>query len=68
MGHHKLRNRDHDGDGGWQVSVQDWAALAVSLLTIASAFVAVTRWLVKHYLAELKPNGGKLDERSNDKS
>ncbi len=40
------------------MSVQDWAALAVSLLTIGGAFVAVTRWLVKHYLAELKPNGG----------
>jgi hypothetical protein len=40
------------------MSVQDWAALAVSLLTIGGAFVAMTRWLVKHYLAELKPNGG----------
>jgi hypothetical protein len=40
------------------MTVQDWAALAVSLLTIGGAFVAVTQWLVKHYLAELKPNGG----------
>ncbi len=40
------------------MSVQDWAALAVSLLTIGGAFVAMTRWLVKHYLAEFKPNGG----------
>lgn len=40
------------------MTIQDWAALAVSLLTIGGAFVAVTRWLVKHYLAELKPNGG----------
>jgi len=36
----------------------DYAALAVSLITIGGAFVAMTRWLVKHYLAELKPNGG----------
>jgi hypothetical protein len=40
------------------MTVQDWAALTVSLLTIGGAFLAITRWLVKHYLAELKPNGG----------
>jgi hypothetical protein len=32
--------------------------LSVSIITIAGAFAAITRWLVKHYLAELKPNGG----------
>jgi hypothetical protein len=32
--------------------------LTVSIITIAGAFAAITRWLVKHYLAELKPNGG----------
>ena len=36
----------------------DWAALAVSVLTIVAGFAAAVRWLVKHYLAELKPNGG----------
>lgn len=36
----------------------NWAALAVSLVTIVSAFVGSIRWLVKHYLNELKPNGG----------
>jgi hypothetical protein len=40
------------------MTAQDYAALSVSLLTIGGAFVAMTRWLVKHYLAELKPNGG----------
>ena len=40
------------------MTAQDYAALAVSLLTIGGAFIAMTRWLVKHYLAELKPNGG----------
>ena len=40
------------------MTAQDWAALTVSLLTIGGAFLAITRWLVKHYLAELKPNGG----------
>ena len=36
----------------------DWAALAVSVMTILGGFAALVRWLVKHYLAELKPNGG----------
>ncbi len=40
------------------MTTQDYAALSVSIITIASAFAAITRWLVKHYLAELKPNGG----------
>lgn len=40
------------------MTAQDYAALIVSLITIGGAFVAMTRWLVKHYLAELKPNGG----------
>lgn len=36
----------------------DWAALTVSVVTIAGAFVGGVRWLVKHYLYELKPNSG----------
>ena len=36
----------------------NWAALAVSLVTIVTAFAGSVRWLVKHYLNELKPNGG----------
>jgi hypothetical protein len=40
------------------MTAQDYAALAVSLLTIGGTFIAMTRWLVKHYLQELKPNGG----------
>ena len=40
------------------MTAQDYAALSVSIITIAGAFAAITRWLVKHYLTELKPNGG----------
>lgn len=40
------------------MTAQDYAALTVSLITIGGAFIAMTRWLVKHYLQELKPNGG----------
>lgn len=36
----------------------DWAGLAVALTTIVAAFAGAVRWLVKHYLNELKPNGG----------
>jgi hypothetical protein len=36
----------------------DWAGLAVTIITIISALAGGVRWLVKHYLAELKPNGG----------
>jgi len=40
------------------MQAQDWAALTVSLVTIVAAFVTSVRWLVKHYLSELKTNGG----------
>lgn len=37
---------------------QNWAALIVSIIAIVSGFAGAVRWLVKHYLNELKPNGG----------
>jgi len=36
----------------------NWAGLIVSIIAIISAFAGSVRWLVKHYLNELKPNGG----------
>lgn len=36
----------------------EWATLAVATLTIITGFAGVVRWLVKHYLYELRPNGG----------
>ena len=36
----------------------DWAGLAVAVFTLVAGFASLVRWLVKHYLAELKPNGG----------
>jgi len=35
-----------------------WAGLIVSVISIAVAYVGSIRWLVKHFLSELKPNGG----------
>jgi hypothetical protein len=36
----------------------DWAALAVSITTLIGALAIGVRHLVKHYLSELRPNGG----------
>ena len=36
----------------------DWAALAVAITTLISALAMGVRHLVKHFLSELKPNGG----------
>lgn len=35
-----------------------WAGLIVSIIAIVTAFAGSVRWLVKHYLYELKPNSG----------
>ena len=40
------------------MTAQDWAALAVAVSTLIGSFAFMVRWLVKHYLEELKPNGG----------
>jgi hypothetical protein len=40
------------------MQAQDYATLAVAVMTIIGGFAAGVRWLVKHYLNELKPNGG----------
>ena len=37
---------------------QDVAAGTVAVVTVISAFAASIRWMVKHYLSELKTNGG----------
>ena len=40
------------------MSSTEWAGLAVAVATIVASFAGSVRWLVKHYLDELKPNGG----------
>jgi len=40
------------------VTAQDIAGVAVAATTVIGSFIGSVRWLVKHYLAELKPNGG----------
>ena len=56
------------------MQAQDYATVAVAVCTIVGVFGAAVRWMLKHYLNELKPNGGsslkdsvtRLEERIDD--
>jgi len=56
------------------MQAQDYATVAVAVMTIVGGFAGAVRWLVKHYLNELKPNGGsslkdsvqRLEDRIDD--
>ena len=37
---------------------QDWAAFFVAIFTLVGGLATAIRWMVKHYLSELKPNSG----------
>ena len=40
------------------MTVADWAALTSIVVAIGGITVMGIKWTIKHYLAELKPNGG----------
>jgi hypothetical protein len=40
------------------VSAQDLAAWAVAVVTILGGVASYVQFMIKHYLKELKPNGG----------
>jgi hypothetical protein len=40
------------------MTLANWAGLIVSIIAIITGFAGAVRWLVKHYLYELKPNSG----------
>jgi hypothetical protein len=40
------------------MQAEDYATVAVAVITIIGGFATAVRWLVKHYLNELKPNSG----------
>jgi H+/Cl- antiporter ClcA len=40
------------------MNITDWAGFVVALISIIGSVALGVKWLVKHYLAELKPNGG----------
>jgi hypothetical protein len=49
------------------MSAMDWTAVAVSIMTLVAGFTAAIRWLVKHYLSELRPNSGSSLRDSVDR-
>jgi len=40
------------------VNLTDYAAIAVAIVTVLTGVAALLRFVVLHYLAELKPNSG----------
>lgn len=40
------------------MSLQDYAAIAVAIVTVLGGVAALLRFIILHYLAELKPNSG----------
>ena len=40
------------------MSISDWTAVVVGICTVSATLLAALKWMIKHYLAELKPNGG----------
>jgi len=40
------------------MNAADWAGLAVAITTLLGSLSIAVRFLTKHYLSELKPNGG----------
>ncbi len=49
------------------MSTNEWAGIAVAVTTIVASFAGSIRWLVKHYLTELKPNSGSSMRDSLDR-
>jgi hypothetical protein len=40
------------------MTAQDFAAIAVAIITVLGGVAAYVQFMIKHYLSELKPNGG----------
>jgi hypothetical protein len=40
------------------MTIANWASLILAIIAIVTAFAGAVRWLVKHFLYELRPNGG----------
>ena len=56
------------------MQLKDYLTVAVAVIAIFTAFAGGIKWMVKHYLNELKPNGGssmkdslqRLEKRIDD--
>jgi hypothetical protein len=40
------------------MTAQDFAAIAVAIITVLGGVAAYVQFMIKHYLSELRPNGG----------
>lgn len=40
------------------MGANEWAGVAVAIVTIVGGIATAIRWMVKHYLHELVPNSG----------
>jgi len=49
------------------MTIDDWAKLILTILSILTIVGGSIRWLVKHYLNELKPNSGSSLKDSVDR-
>jgi hypothetical protein len=49
------------------MQAQDYATVTVAVMTIVGGFAGAVRWMVKHYLIELKSNGGSSMRDSLDR-
>lgn len=57
-----------------EVSINDWVAVAVGASTLITTGLMALRWVIRQYLAELKPNSGtsmkdqltRLEQRVDD--
>ncbi len=49
------------------MTVEDWARLILTTLSILAIVAGGIHWLVKHYLNELKPNSGSSLKDSVDR-
>ena len=49
------------------MTVEDWARLILTTLSILAIVAGGIRWLVNHYLNELKPNSGSSLKDSVDR-
>lgn len=47
--------------------LKDYLTIVVAVIAIFSAMGGGIRWMVKHYLNELKPNGGSSMKDSMDR-
>lgn len=45
----------------------DWLGISMALMTLTAGFTGAVRWLVKHYLSELRPNSGSSLRDSVDR-